>query len=237
MNDIYQELPESLEPFRGIRHLENTLRAAGFPSLFENSFFHSLIAFPSAVSSDELRRGLLRWFDDTRNPPPLRVGAAVAAYTTTEVPADRERYRVFTDHWTPGVLIERKSNEQAIYSALAEAQETTNGRAPPADVGATVLEHRLAAWQRSGDGSLLDMPALLGALSRIGGTPQADDWEIAARHFRFTPEVGPVQIPEQGHWARLAAFHSELQRLGSTNDYEALLPVVEQLRNYMPVAN
>jgi spermidine synthase len=238
MNDIYQELPESLEPFRGIRNLEHTLRAAGFPALFENSFFHSLIAFPSPVSSNELRRGLLGWFDDARNPPPLRVGAAVAAYTTTEVPADRERYRVFTDHWTPGVLIERKSNEQAIYSALAEAHEgNPDGSASSADVSAIVLEQRLAAWRRSGDGSLLDMPALLRALANLGGTPQAADWEVAARHFRFTPEVGTVQIPEQGHWAKLAAFHSELQRLGSTNDYEALLPVVEQLRNYMPVAN
>lgn len=237
MNDIYHELPEPLEPFRAVRHLQNTLRASGFPALFENSFFHSLIAFPHAVSANELRRGLLRWFDATDNPAPLRAGAAVAAYTTAEVPADRERYRPYTDRWTPGVLIERKSNEPAVYAALAGVAGTSPAGPGGSDVGAIVLERRLSEWRRSGDTALRDTRGLLGALAAVHGAPQAADWDVAARHFRFAPDVAAVEIPAQGHWARLAAFHSEIGRLGNANDYEALLPVLEELRNHLPAAD
>lgn len=230
MNDVHHELQDG-GPFRAVRHLESTLRAAGFRSLFENSFFHSVFAFPDDVSGHELRAGMLRWLNDPAKPASIRSGAGLAAYTTTDVPADRERYRPFTDRWTPDFLIEHKSNERAIYSALAEAPH------PPSEgVADIVLRLRLAEQQRSGDPSLLDLDELVGSLNGIAATAQPSDLDTAARYLRYSDDARPVAVPATTHWAKLATFYAELQRLGFANDYEALLPVLQELAAYMPPA-
>lgn len=231
MNDVHHELGEDGGPFRAVRHLESTLRAAGFRSLFENSFFHSLFAFPDEVSGRELRAGMLRWLNDPARPASLRSGAGLAAYTTTEVPADRERYRPFTDRWTPDFLIEHKSNERAIYSALADAPS-----AGPGGVAETVLRLRLAEQARSGDPSLLDLDALVGSLNGISALAVPSDVDTAARYLRYSDDARPVGVPATTHWARLATFYAELHRLGFANDYEALLPVLQELAAYLPPA-
>ncbi|MEY4544335.1 MAG: hypothetical protein RL685_530 [Pseudomonadota bacterium] len=241
MNDVHHELQDE-GPFRAVRHVESTLRAAGFPSLFENSFFHSIFAFPDEVSTHELRAGLLRWLNDTTKPASIRSGAGLAAYTTTEVPTDRKRYRPFTDRWTPDFLIEHKSNERAIYSALATdpAQLAASPSAAPSQpssvVAALALREHLAQQGRSGDPSLVGVDDLISSLNALTASAQPSDLDIAARYFRFSDDVQAVGVPATTHWAKLAAFYADLQRLGYANEYEALLPLLQSLVAYLPPA-
>ncbi|MET0414053.1 MAG: fused MFS/spermidine synthase, partial [Polyangiaceae bacterium] len=126
MNDIQHELAPESEPFRAVRHLQATLRAAGFPSLFENSFFHSLFAFPDALPQAKLRADLLAQLADEARPAALRAAAGIAAFTSVEVP-ERGGYRAFSDRWTPSFLIELKSNAASIYEELERSPRAAAG--------------------------------------------------------------------------------------------------------------
>src|SRR5690606_15291138 len=120
MNDIPFEVGAS-EPFRGMRHLWATLRAAGFDHLIENAFFNAIYAFAEDMPIERFRAALEREWRESERPAPLRAAAGLALYSSFAVPEARAGYRPFTDAWTPEVLIELKSNESSIYEALASA--------------------------------------------------------------------------------------------------------------------
>jgi predicted membrane-bound spermidine synthase len=236
MYDLHHEVPEQDDPFRPIRHLESTLRAAGFPTLFENGYFNSLFAFPRAVSMTELRKGLLDRYADTASPLGLRAIAGLSAYTTVEVTADRGRYRPFTDVWTPGFMIELKTNEISIFEALENARR----RAPSTStasrdrVAEAVLRQRLSEWRGPDEWPILsDVSQLVSSLNDIPGGREPADLEQAARYFRFSAELKPSTEPARSSWAKLATLYADVYRAGTTYDYEALMPAVQSLKDYL----
>jgi predicted membrane-bound spermidine synthase len=231
MHDIHFELPPGSEPFRPVRHFASTLRAAGFNGLFENSFFHSLFAFPEAFSEQRLRADLLAQLADTARAPSLRAAAGLAAFTTVEVPAAHDRYRPFTDAWTPTFRIELKSNASDVFAAL----ETEHGA--PASLGGEaviepVLRQHFEEWRDSGDAGLANASALVQRLNAIAAPLGPHALQAASRYLRFSRDFAPNTADPQTPWAKLADLYSRLARHGYVNDYEALLPVLEDLARY-----
>src|SRR5690606_14656619 len=97
MNDIHFELPEADDPFRAVRHLVSTLKAAGFPTVLENTLFHSLFAYRDQRSVVPWRREMLSVFSNPNHLVPVRAAAGLAAFTTVGIGVDAERYPPFTD--------------------------------------------------------------------------------------------------------------------------------------------
>jgi hypothetical protein len=227
MNDVPYELASDSEPFRPIRHLEATIRAAGFPTLFENAFFHSLFVFPDPMSSAGLRLTLLDRLRDPSLSPALRVGAGVAAYTTVAVETYAGRYAPFTDAWSPAPLIELKSNERALYTALRDG---VAGEIPAANsargsrIRALALEQRFVDLDRGGEGELRDLGPFYAALNALDDDPGPPDIELAAEVFRPGWEPLPTDVAPVSAWAKLAATYARIYELGRKDDREALLP-------------
>jgi spermidine synthase len=233
MQDIHYELADA-EPFRAVRHLQSTLRAAGFPSVMENSFFQSLFAFPFELSAAQLRADLLAAFRDERRALPLRVGAALAAYTTLPVPPHAASYRPFSDRWLPTLLVELRTNAAAIYAALERGPFSLTSSAP-ASQAPEVAEHALRArWaelSRSNQTSLRDVGGLIARLNGLDRPLGASAVDVAAAYFRFPyyREIIASEIEPVSAWANLASLYAEMYTLGYRNEYEALLRVLETI--------
>lgn len=231
MSDLPFEEAGASEPFRPIRNLESTLAAAGFRSLFENSFFHSLFAYPRALSVDNLRQELLARVDDTDLPLELRAAAGLAAYTTASVQAANTRYRPFSDRWSPEVLIGLKSNA----SEVLEAVERT-GRNRPAsatlELESVVLQQLLRELTQTDEpGRIVDEGALVDALNQVAAPAYPLDIDRAARQLRFSPaEPIPAAREARSDWARLALAYSQLYRFATQNDAAGVLSTVRALR-------
>jgi spermidine synthase len=234
MYDLHHELPDADSPFRPIRHLESTLRAAGFSSVFENGYFNSLFAFPYTIGVDQLRQRLLERHADTSRPAGVRAIAGLAAYTSVEVP-DRSSYRPYTDEWTPGFMIELKTNEMSIFSALESAREGAPPSTEPRErVAEAVLGQRIAELHGPDEWpSLSDVSALTRALNEIPGGEDAGDFEQAARYFRYIGEVKPNTEPARSRWARLAVLYSDMYRAAMAYEYEEVIPAVQNLKDYL----
>jgi hypothetical protein len=230
MNDLHYELGPANEPFRAVRHLQATLRAAGFAGLLENSFFHSLFAFREPLPAAQLRRQLLEVMADTAYPAALRAGAGLAAYTTSDVPEQHDQYRPYTDQWTPTFLIELKSNAPELFSALLTSGRVTRVAPGSAADRVSDLVLRQSLSERSGEAALLTLGPLLRSLDSLPDALGPDAVDTAARYFRFSPELGSeTHEPARSPWARLAESYAELQLRGRANDYEAVLPLLVEL--------
>lgn len=228
MNDVPFELPRDEEPFRPIRHLQSTLRAAGFPSVMENTFYHSLFAFREPRSVESFRTSL---FAALRRPdlnPALRVGAGVAAYTTTRVPDWGDRYRPLTDSWMPTPLLERKSNRDAIYAALVQTLATRRKpvHEPLNEVERLVLQEHVLAGST---GRIRRLDPLYSALNTVDDARLAIDLDTAGRMFRFSQQRAPSTVQPVNAWARLAAAYSDIYALGWNDEQEQLLELLLSL--------
>jgi len=233
MNDIPYELPLASEPFRTPRHLAATLHAAGFRSLFENSFFHSLFAFRDELPIARLRHDLLAWSSHAERPAPLRAIAGMAAFTTVAVPVDR-RYRPFTDAWAPALAIELKTNAHSIYGALRDSPASAPAVGDTAaQIASAALRALLASWGTSEEPELRDLAPLIGTLNRVEQAAPPAAIDTAAKYFRFEADPRPSATSARTPWARLARLYAALQWLGHQNEYEALLPVLDELRQYV----
>ena len=232
MHDVSFELPSrDSEPFRANRHLESTLREAGFVSLFENRFFHSLVAYPAATSLDALRTRWLELAQRDGLPDAARAALGLMAYTTVSVAPTSKPYRAYTDAWAPDMLIERKTNERALYRALAEAAGQSSARVAAHSSGIRELVLSRLLTERADSpspGELADVPGLLRALDQRREPLAESDLEQAARYFQFGYEdLGELHAERQ--WARLGAGYARIYAAGRANDYEALLPALEEL--------
>jgi spermidine synthase len=238
MQDIHHDLPEGTEPFRTPRHLESTLRAAGFPSLFENSFFHSFFAFPFELSAAQLRGELIATFHDPERLAPLRAAAGLAAYTTASVPSAGREYRPFTDRWSPSLMVELRTNAVAVYDALEQAGSTPAEKGGAAAVLDAVLRARWAERKRSGQPSLRDEGALLRLLNEVEGQVSAEAVDIGAAYFRYPyyREMLKSDTVASSPWARWASLYARMYALGYRNEYEALLPVLEEAAEFLAPA-
>ena len=234
MNDIPFELGDD-EPFRAIRHLQSTLRAAGFHDLIENHFFHSIFAFPSGMSIEAFRTGLARERDNAGRPAPLRAAAGLALYSSFAVPADRERYRPFTDRWTPAFLIELKTNVNGIYEAIEAAGAERVLGASDANVPAPLLQRWLARheaeWRTSHDKGFAELGPLVQALDAIDTPIGANALDVAARYLQFSFDPADSTLEPRGDWAVLANLYGRMHERGHANDYEALLGVLAKIRS------
>jgi spermidine synthase len=236
MDDVPYELPASDEPFRPLRHLLTTVHAAGFESLFENAFFHSVFAFPDALSISELRRTLLAQLRDGARLPALRAGAGLAAYTTVASRVNAERYAPFTDRWSPAPLIERKSNERALYAALAAQPPSLQPElSAAARVARRVLTERLRELERGNEPELRTLDGLYAALNQIDD-PSADI-DLASLYFRYGWELTAPTVVPASRWAQLAAAYARLYELGHDDDRESLLPELEKLTADLTLAS
>lgn len=234
MYDLHHELPDADSPFRPIRHLESTLRAAGFSSLFENGYFNSLFAFPYPIGAEQLRQRLLARHADTSLHAGVRAIAGLAAYSSVEVP-DRGGYRPYTDEWTPGFMIELKTNEMSIFPALERARRSAT---PPADprerVAEAVLSQRISELRGPDEWpSLSDVGALVRVLNDIPGGESPADLEVAARYFRYIGEVKPNTEPVRSRWAQLAVLYSDMYRAAMTYEYEEVIGAVQSLKDHL----
>jgi spermidine synthase len=233
MNDIPFELASEDEPFRAIRHLQSTLRAAGFSDLIENHFFHSIFAFPGDMAIEAFRAGLARERDNRERPAPLRAAAGLALYSSFAVP-DRERYRPFTDRWTPAFLIELKTNVNGIYEALEAAGServlAATGAAAPAPLLQRWLARHAAEWRASHDKGFAEQGPLLGALDGVESPLEVGALDIAARFLQFSFDPQDSALPPRSEWAKLASLYGRMHERGHANDYEAVLDVLAQIR-------
>lgn len=231
LNDVPYELPNpDSEPFRTNRHLETTLREAGFASLFENNFFHGLVVYPTEQPLEPVRA---RWLELSRAPnlpPAARAALGLMAYTTFESATHPRPYRAFSDVWAPDILIERKSNEPALYRALAAATPTA-GSAPPANLKTAVFA-RLVAEQRSAEspGQLVDAAKLVSELEQLAAQPTAADVLSAGRYLRFGYREELPELSPRSAWARLGAGYARMYAAARANDYDAVLLALEDLR-------
>ncbi|HTV21699.1 MAG TPA: fused MFS/spermidine synthase [Polyangiaceae bacterium] len=233
MNDIPFELGED-EPFRAVRHLQSTLRAAGFHDLIENHFFHSIFAFTSDMPIETFRAGLARERDNAERPAPLRAAAGLALYSSFAVPADRERYRPFTDSWTPAFLIELKTNVNGIYEAVEAQGEPRVLAASDAAVPAPLLQRWLARheaeWRESHDKGFSQLDPLLTALDGVDVPIGPATLDLAARYLQFSFDPADATVQPHGDWAKLASLYGRLHDRGHANDYETVIAVLAEIR-------
>lgn len=232
MYDVPFELPESAEASRPLRHVQSTLRAAGFASLFLNNFFHSVFAFREERSVEALRSALVRVLQQTDLLPALRVAAGVAAYTTTRVPDWGDRYRPLTDDWMPARMLERKSNDDAIYSAIRQATATRETLQSVAsnEIERAVLAEQLQA-RSAGRRPMRRRDELYTSLNQVDDARVPIDVNVAARLFRYPGTQDPTEVVPTSAWARLAAAYAEVYALGWNNDHERLIGVLLALTN------
>jgi hypothetical protein len=232
MNDIPYELPGEREPFRPVRHLHATLLAAGFPALYENRYFHAVYAYPYELAEARFVGDLFHQFRDEGRPAALRAAAGLAAFVSAAVPPGRDRYRAYTDRWVPAPLVELKSNESGIYSALA-----SGAVAAAEPVSRLVLEQILEEGERFGyPASVRDPARLVEKLERLAGTGPAPDRAAAARYFRYSPEMDGIPAEARSPAARTAARYAALYRYAYANDYENLLDLLKAMDEELPLA-
>jgi predicted membrane-bound spermidine synthase len=235
MNDIPFEVGADAGPFRAIRHLQSTLRAAGFHDLIENPFFNSIFAFPDEMSIDAFRGALAHEWQNAERPLPLRAAAGLTLYTSFAVPPDRDGYRAFTDRWTPAFLIELKTNPNAIYAELERLGtprvlgQSVLGVAP-APVLERVLARHYAEWRDSNDKGLVQMGPLIALLNEVKAPLGATALDAGARYLQFADEPEEGSVVAESEWAELAELYGRMHTLGHANDYEGLLGVLDEAR-------
>jgi len=228
MFDVPFELPAGTdEPARVNRHLEETLRDAGFVSIFENRFFHSLVVYPKERSVDAFLAKLRAIAADETRPLATRATLAMMARTTVETERHPRSYRPFTDAWAPEIVLELKSNHARLYRALA--REPAQGEAASHPL-LRVVRKRLLAEHASGNntGAITDTAALVRELDALPMPLTAADHLLAARHLRFEQLELPALTPHSP-WAKLAAGYARMYAAGLGNDYEQLAQVLREL--------
>lgn len=234
MNDIPFEVSAASEPFRGVRHLQATLRAAGFEHLIENSFFNAIYAFAEPMPVERFRAALEREWRDGKRPSPLRAAAGLARLSSFAVSGHRASYRPFTDAWTPDFLIELKSNERAIYEALErDGLGAVLDASPPPATGApravleSVLAQHFAEWHDTHDKGIVQVGALAARLGEVTAPLGPGALDTAARYFQFSYEPELDDVSPGSPWAELAALYGRMHALGHRNQYEELLTVLD----------
>lgn len=235
MNDIPFEVSAASEPFRGVRHLQATLRAAGFEHMIENGFFNAIYAFAEDMPIERFRAALEREWRASERPAPLRAAAGLALYSSFAVADDRVGYRPFTDAWTPDFLIELKGNESAIYEALeSDGLGATLDASPPAPgapraVLERVLAQHFAEWRDSHDKGFVHVGALATRLGEVSAPLGPEALDTAARYFQFAYEPALDDLSAQSPWAELATLYGRMHALGHDNQYQALLTVLDTI--------
>jgi spermidine synthase len=236
MNDIPFEVSAASEPFRGVRHLWATLRAAGFEHMLENAFFNAIYAFAEDMPIERFRAALEREWRSSERPAPLRAAAGLALYSSFAVADDRVGYRPFTDAWTPDFLIELKGNESAIYEALeSDGLGAVLDASAPAAPGAPravlerVLAQHFAEWRDSREKGIVHVGALATRLDEVSAPLGPEALDTAARYLQFAyePELG--DLAPRSAWAELATLYGRMHALGHDNQHEALLAVLETI--------
>jgi predicted O-methyltransferase YrrM len=226
MYDVPFELPAgSQQPTRVNRHLERTLREAGFQSIFANNFFHSAVLYTTPVSLDKFRQKLLSVAADASKPAATRAALGLMARTTIQAEDVRQDYRPFSDDWAPELMLELKSNHARLYGALADA--TLDQTLHPA---VRVIRDHMLAERSAGvkTGAVKDAAALIRALNKVPDPVAPADLELAARYLRFDYE--PVgELDPQSPWAHLAASYARMYHAGNANDYEQLAVILSEL--------
>jgi len=227
MFDVPFELPAGVaEPTRVNRHLERTLREAGFPSLFANNFFHSIVAYPTAHAFEGYLSKLRAVADDPARPAATRAALGLMARTSFEVLSYPRSYQPFTDEWSPDIVLERKWNHGQLYDALREAQP----REPALHPALRIVQGRLFADRASGTrtGAITDAAALVRELDQLDLPLTAADQQLAARYLRFELSEAP-QLQAHTPWARLAAAYAGMYAAGQSNDYEQLAQILGEM--------
>jgi SAM-dependent methyltransferase len=227
MFDVPFELPDGAsEPSRVNRHLEHTLREAGFPSLFANNFFHSLVAYPTAQPFEQFLSKVRAVAADPERPAATRAALGLMARTSFEVSAYPRSYKAFTDEWSPDLVLERKWNHAQIYDALREAPAADAGLHP----ALRIVRARLFADRASGarTGAITDAAALIQELDQLDLPLTAADHRLAARYLRFDLSE-PPELQAHSAWAQLAAEYARLYAAGQTNDYEKLAQILGEM--------
>jgi SAM-dependent methyltransferase len=230
MYDVPFELPHGAsEPMRVNRHLEQTLRDAGFASIFPNNFFHSAVLYPTAVSLETFRNKLLAVAADPRKPDATRAALGLMARTTVEAGKYERHYQPFTDVWAPELMLELKSNHARLYSALAKAVQPQQ-RDEVQHPAVRAIRAQLFAERTAGStvGAIQDAGALIRSLNQIQQPLTAADLELAARYLRFGYGAS-TELDAHSPWARLAASYAHLYSAGNSNDYERLATVLGEL--------
>jgi predicted O-methyltransferase YrrM len=215
------------EPTRVNRHLERTLREAGFPTLFANNAFPSTVLYTTAQSIDSFRAKLRSIAADPTRPLATRAALGMMVRTTSEVTAQHPRtYAPFTDAWSPELLLERKWNHGAVIDALAEAPASE-----PLHPALRIIRARLITERAAGvsSGAISDPAALVRELDAVKEPLSPADHELAARYLRFdyTGELPALQ--PRSPWAKLAAGYARMFNAAHTNDFEILADVVREL--------
>jgi len=235
MNDIPFEVSAASEPFRGVRHLQATLRAAGFEHMIENAFFNAIYAFAEDMPIERFRAALERDWRGER-PAPLRAAAGLALHSSFAVQGERAGYRPFTDAWTPDFLIELKGNESAIYEALeSDGLGAVIDASPPAAPGAPravlerVLAQHFAEWRDSHDKGVLHVGALATRLGEVSAPLGPEALDTAARYLQFAYEPDLEGLAPESPWAELATLYGRMHALGHQNRHEALLDVLDAI--------
>jgi hypothetical protein len=146
---------------------------------------------------------------------------------------DRERYRPFTDRWTPAFLIELKTNVNGIYEALEAAGDervlAATGAAAPAPLLERWLARHEAEWRTSHDKGFAEQGPLLGALDGVDLPLDARALDVAARFLQFSFDPEDAALPPRSPWAKLAGLYGRMHERGHANDYEAVLDVLVQI--------
>jgi hypothetical protein len=219
-----------------------TLKSAGFKSIFENRFFRSLYAYPNDIDLAQIRSDLLKQFSNQNLHESVRATAGLITYTTIDVSVPRNGYRSFTDTWTPGFLIELKTNEQQIYTALqkyidtVELFERENGSETHRLVPKLVLEQIFEDSQQFGYliSWIRGHAKLIERLENIKAPFKESDIEWAARFFRFAHSAEDSKdMTVNSQWAKVAALYTKMYRNALDNDYESLLLTVNSLTDYI----
>ncbi|HTU57771.1 MAG TPA: fused MFS/spermidine synthase, partial [Polyangiales bacterium] len=231
MFDVPFELPDGTrEPTRVNRHVERTLREAGFPSLFANNFFHSLVAYPTPQPFEQYLAKVRASAADPERPAATRAALGLMARTTFEVPSYPRTYEAFTDEWSPDLVLERKWNQAQIYDALREAPPSA-----ASDAGLhpalRIVRARLFADRASGarSGAITDAAALVTELDQLDLPLTAADRELAARYLRFELSELP-ELQAHSPWAQLAAEYAGMYAAGQSNDYEKLAQILGETK-------
>jgi predicted O-methyltransferase YrrM len=216
----------SSEPTRVNRHLERTLREAGFPSIFANNVFPAAVLYTTPQALDTFRDKLRAIAADSSRPPATRAALGLMARTTAAVARYPRTYRPFTDAWSPELLLERKWNHAALIDALSQAPE--NDVMHPA---LRVVRARLIAERAQGvtSGAISDAAALVRELDAVLTPLSAADEELAARYLRFDYTDALPELTPHSAWAKLAAGYARIYSAGHTNDFELLADALAEL--------
>jgi predicted membrane-bound spermidine synthase len=135
------EPPEHLP----IEHVQATLYAAGFPSVFEEGA-GLLVAFASPVSYAELTERIKAYALDESHDPDTRLTLAKAYFRVN--PVERPDARPFSDDWLPTPLLQKKDLGGAL-TVLAQATARPEWRqhASSSGLDAVTIPYIVRNWQ------------------------------------------------------------------------------------------